>query len=263
MNIFEFSGLEIRSVVKVENKQTGSQYIQYNKFIDFYQLIYVLNGKAEVVFDDTVIINNPGTIVFLPKGQCKEYCAKILDDETCIGIFFDADFKATPTLVSEMLNKNANLSVLFEKMCRIWLRKEVGYYNKCMSLFYSIMAEIELSMSKYMPSNKGKKIDCAVEYIQEHYTDSNFRYDKLHILCGISYTYFKQLFEERFFMTPSEYVSNLKIQHACELLISKLFSVSEVAGLCGFLDISYFSKVFKKQMGICPSEYMKNAHLYR
>ena len=64
-------------------------------------------------------------------------------------------------------------------------------------------------------------------------------------------------------MTPSEYVSNLKIQHACELLISKLFSVSEVAGLCGFLDISYFSKVFKKQMGICPSEYMKNAHLYR
>jgi two-component system response regulator YesN len=40
-----------------------------------------------------------------------------------------------------------------------------------------------------------------------------------------------------------------------ELLLTGEYSVSEVAGLAGFNDISYFSREFKRATGVSPSEY--------
>ena len=114
---------------------------------------------------------------------------------------------------------------------------------------------MELSSLKYIPNHKSEKLNTAIEYIHAHYTDSQFQYALLPSLCGISYTYFKKLFLERFCMTPSEYIKNLKLRLACELLLSNQFSVTQVAEACGFQDLCYFSKFFKANVGIAPSQY--------
>ncbi len=258
MDIFKISNIQIKSVIKVHNKSTGSRYMQYGDFSDFFQLIYVVNGEAEVVFNGTDIINKPGTIVFLPQGECRDYRAKILEDEDCFAIFFHADFPVLPKEAFHSFLKNTNILLMFEKMHRTWLKKDTGYYNKCISIFYSILAEMEFTISKYTPRRKTDKINNAVDYIHEHYTESDFPFNKLHTLCGISYTYFKKLFMERFFTTPSDYVRKLKIQHACELLITNNFSVTQVAHACGFSDVCYFSKVFKSETGVSPDTFRKS-----
>lgn len=255
MDIYNISNLKIKSVIKVINKVTESQLIQYDNFLNLFQLIYVISGKAKVVFDNTAIVNEPGNIVFLPQGHFANYYAKILEEEECIAVFFQADFPTENSLLSQNFIKNTKFPVLFEKLYQIWQRKEPGFYNQCMSVFYSILSEMELSSSKYLPNNKSNKLNKAIEYIHAHYTDSQFQYELLPSLCGISYTYFKKLFMERFCMTPSEYIKNLKIQLACELLLSNQFSVSQVAETCGFQDLCYFSKFFKTNVGISPSKY--------
>ena len=257
MDIFNLSHVEMKSVVKAQNKATGSQTIQYGKYLKYYQLIYVIKGEAEIVFNDTVFLNKPGTVVLLPEGVCSSYHAQIISDEDCIAVFFRAEFSERPRLLVKSFCKNAKLPALFEKMHQIWLRKEPGYYNRCMSLFYAALSEMELSASKYMPCSKEDKISKAVAYIHAHYADSSFPFNQLHCLCGISYTYFKKLFKERFSVTPASYVRSLKIQRACELLSTEKFSVTEVSNACGFSDVSYFSKVFKKETGVTPSEWIK------
>lgn len=257
MGIYNISQLEIKSVVKAENKATGLQDIQYSKFLSCNQLIYVIKGEAEVVFDNTIIHNKPGNIVFLPQGPCANYHAKIISDEDCIAIFFHGNFPEMPALLSKNFLKNTRLPILFEKLYRLWLRKEPGYYNQCMSVFYSILSEMEHSETKYLPCSKAEKINNAVAYIHEHYADSGFAYQQLHELCGISYTYFKKLFLERFSVTPSTYVRHLKIQRACELLSTNKFTVTEVALACGFPDVCYFSKVFTNETGTVPSKWGK------
>ncbi len=257
MNIYNISNVEIQSVVKAENKATGSQYIQYGRFLKFFQLIYVVKGEAEIVFNDTVFINKPGTIVLLPEGACSNYQARIISDEDCIAVFFHGDFPVHPQLFTKSFLKNTKLPSLFEKLYQVWLRKEPGYYNKCMSIFYSVLAEMELSASKYIPCSKEDKINRAVAFIHEHYADSSFPYHQLHALCGISYTYFKKLFIARFSVTPSSYVRHLKIQRACELLSTNEFNVTQVALACGFSDVAYFSKVFKNETGVAPSKWGK------
>ena len=66
MNI---SNPEIKSVLKAENKAKDTPFIRYAKVQDFFQLIFVLSGEAEVVFNDTIITNKPGTVVFVPKSE--------------------------------------------------------------------------------------------------------------------------------------------------------------------------------------------------
>ena len=255
MDIFKLTNVEIKSVVKAHNPATGSQSVQYGKFLRFYQLIYVVKGEAEIVFNNTVFINKPGSVVLLPAGACSCYRAKIISDEDCVAVFFHADFPQPPDLLTKCFAKSAALPTLFEKMYQTWMRKEPGYYNQCMSLFYAVLSEMERCTTKYMPCRKEEKISKAVDYIHAHYADSDFSYDRLHCLCGISYTHFKNIFKERFSVTPAVYVRTLKVQRACELLSTNKFSVAEVALACGFSDVPYFCKVFKKETGITPGSW--------
>jgi AraC-like DNA-binding protein len=57
--------------------------------------------------------------------------------------------------------------------------------------------------------------------------------------------------------TPVEYIREMRMSRAAELLSQGKFSVSEVMYTVGFSNSSYFSKCFSKEYGMTPTEYMK------
>ena len=58
-------------------------------------------------------------------------------------------------------------------------------------------------------------------------------------------------------MTAIEYVSEIKIATAAELLVSTSLSVSEIVKRTGYIDNSSFTRKFKQVKGMTPSEYRK------
>ncbi len=52
-----------------------------------------------------------------------------------------------------------------------------------------------------------------------------------------------------------DYLSNLRIQKAEELLMRPEFKISEVAELVGYNDSGYFIKVFKNKLGCTPNQF--------
>jgi AraC-like DNA-binding protein len=58
-------------------------------------------------------------------------------------------------------------------------------------------------------------------------------------------------------LTPIQYVKQLRLQRAAELLTSTNRRIADIAAQCGFQDISYFTRSFKAQEGMLPSEYRK------
>jgi len=63
--------------------------------------------------------------------------------------------------------------------------------------------------------------------------------------------------------SASEVLFELKIQEAKVMLLQTDSSISEIAELLGFKDISYFGKFFKKQTGQSPANYRKMIDLYQ
>ncbi|MBL4728012.1 MAG: helix-turn-helix domain-containing protein [Gammaproteobacteria bacterium] len=55
--------------------------------------------------------------------------------------------------------------------------------------------------------------------------------------------------------SPLQYLQNLRIEHAQELLKQSNLAVSEVADMVGYQDASYFTSLFKKATTVTPVEY--------
>lgn len=58
-------------------------------------------------------------------------------------------------------------------------------------------------------------------------------------------------------LSGNEFIKNIRLKKAVQLLESENYNVSEIAYKVGFNDPSYFSRIFKKQYGKAPSEYIE------
>lgn len=101
-------------------------------------------------------------------------------------------------------------------------------------------------------------IDSALRYVQE-----NFRRDISLEDCadavGISPYYLSHLFSEKEHETFVEYLSEVRIEEAKRLSRETDMTAAEIAGSCGYSNITYFYRVFKKAVGFPIGEYRKKA----
>jgi two-component system response regulator YesN len=98
-------------------------------------------------------------------------------------------------------------------------------------------------------------VDMAKEYTQEHYHESDISINKLCSHLHISAGYFSTIFKKETKMTFVNYLLQIRMDAAMELLRSTDLKAFEVAEKVGYSDPNYFSFSFRKQVGISPKEY--------
>ena len=74
---------------------------------------------------------------------------------------------------------------------------------------------------------------------------------------GFNATYFSTLFKKETGQNFTDYLTELRIGKARELLSGDKVSVQDVAEMVGYSDLKYFSRLFKKSTGVSPSDYKK------
>ena len=97
----------------------------------------------------------------------------------------------------------------------------------------------------------------AVEYMHESFSDPELTVDSIASKYGMSGTYFRRLFAERFSTTPLKYLNKLRFSLATELLLSNYYTVEEISERCGFNNVNYFSLFIKQRTGMPPSVYRR------
>lgn len=73
----------------------------------------------------------------------------------------------------------------------------------------------------------------------------------------MSPNYLRSRFKNAYGQTILEYLTEFRLQKACELLMDKTLKVKDVSQMTGYENISYFSQVFVKKYGVTPNEYRK------
>lgn len=92
------------------------------------------------------------------------------------------------------------------------------------------------------------------KYISEHFTEPSLNLLQISQACGISQVYIRKLFSDVMHISPTSYITFLRIRYARDLLASGE-SVSSTAAKAGYSDAFYFSKRFSKEVGMPPSQY--------
>ena len=97
-------------------------------------------------------------------------------------------------------------------------------------------------------------IDRAREYIQNNYKN-DISLDDVSREIDISPYYFSKIFKEAMGENFIEYLTNLRIEKAKELLDKTDMSMKEICVEVGYSNPNYFSRIFKKNVGVTPTEY--------
>jgi AraC-like DNA-binding protein len=136
--------------------------------------------------------------------------------------------------------------------------KEQFLYRRHRAAAMSVLYDILASLSSEAQAREGNGLLApAMQYLEEHFTDPDLHNGLLSKQAHISEVYFRRLFKETYHTTPRQYILDLRLKRAKELLCGDVMSVSRVAELCGFAGVYHFCRVFRQEMGQTPSEYRR------
>ncbi len=217
-------------------------------------LVYHTSGERYYQFKGIILPARPGDLLYLPKSS--DYTVKTVESGGCFAINFDySDTTAFAPFSFKVKNPGTFLDC-FKQSEHAWRTKTSGFEMKCKSALYEILftlrKEYELG---YISRDTVEILKPALHYIHAEYTGENITIPYLANLCGVSETYFRQIFKKTLGISPLKDMNELKFTRAKELLSSGMYSIREIAELSGFHDESYFSREFKKVTGTAPSEY--------
>lgn len=102
-------------------------------------------------------------------------------------------------------------------------------------------------------------------YMEEQMDNAELTIDEFAEQLMLSRTIFYRKLKSIVGLTPVDFIREIRIKRAVQLIDSDEYNFSQVAYMTGFNDPKYFSKCFKKVIGITPSEYKerKNNSLIR
>jgi len=105
-------------------------------------------------------------------------------------------------------------------------------------------------------SKSGNLLAAAREYIDSRYPDSRLKVEDIAKHFYIQQRYLLKIFKEGVGMSVSDYLVEIRMQKAKELLASgRNLQITNIAESVGYADPAHFSKSFKKHTGLSPSEY--------
>lgn len=145
----------------------------------------------------------------------------------------------------------------FSFLFREFMFRQQGYQEMTASLATSILIKLGRFSSHKNPEELRNRLEVSTEYIHEHYTE-NLKITSLAAMEHLCESRFRELFREAFGLSPNDYIIQLRLNHAADLLTISDLSISEIAGLCGYTDALYFSRLFRKKNGIAPGFYRRN-----
>lgn len=170
-------------------------------------------------------------------------------------------------LVNRLLEKSALALEIYGRTKKTVIKKlqEMHDQNPEKRLLSLLEILIILSESReiksilstgYSANNSGdtERINKVFEYIMNNYT-SEIYVQQIASELNMSVASFSRYFKYHTGKTFSDYVTEIRIGHACRMLMENTYSISEISYQSGFDNLSNFYRHFKKTIGIIPKEY--------
>ncbi|AZB40971.1 AraC family transcriptional regulator [Bacillus sp. FJAT-42376] len=116
---------------------------------------------------------------------------------------------------------------------------------------YEYVSEMDKEMDEWPES-----VVSAVLFARHSY-DSPIGPDEMADASGLSRYHFTRMFKKNTGLTPIQYLTNIRVAKAVELLTHTKYTIEEIAGLVGYTNANYLNKVCRKVTGKSPGQIRK------
>lgn len=212
-------------------------------------LHYIVSGFGTFRYKEAVWEIRPGDIFVIPPYEETYYEASKTLPWNYIWIGFTCT-DALPDVFSQPVIHCPEAGIVFEKMllCGDMENGKSAYLSGCLWKLLSVLLE--------QKAPESRPIDKALHYMQAEYASSLSITDIAKRL-NLDRSYFSTLFTSQMGISPKEYLINLRLGKAVDLMLQHGETPSTAAASVGYSDLYQFSKIFKKKYGVSPRNYVK------
>lgn len=268
------------------NKWTENREIDGVHCHDFVEITYIISGDGSHMIDNATMKVKTGDVFFINPGTYHAFISNGSEPLSVIncmlmpelfelsGIELDAFPMFVADLVCDLVfseevsekpflyvqDRHCKIKYSYEHALREYIEKDDGYETVILGdvlqiLVYFLRAyEKQHNFASHAKAVQTKYIKQVLNYIHEQYC-MKISLKDLSNIALLSPNYLSKIFKEMTGETISQYISNIRIEHACEMLRDTKKSVDKIAEETGFGDAGNFRRAFRKQMGISPQVY--------
>lgn len=273
-------GLEFPLFVQYLQQQRNTPLHTHN----FVELVCVSGGCGQHLLANTKLPLKRGDVFVIPRGMAHGYATDKKDPLALFNLFFIPEKLPVQQLdlhdssgfqrlfipetarpdsyphfhVAE--NEMLELERLFNEMIRESSSPRQASHTCRIALLMLIMCRLSriCSVETAAPEQKTEPayFPEIKKYLNKHYKE-DCPIALLAKLARMSKSKFMSSFKLAAGISPLQYLLELRITHACELLTASEMSISEIAFDSGFNDSNYFTRTFHNHVGLTPRDYRK------
>lgn len=217
----------------------------------YYEIIICTKGSGICHFNNESICVTPGKILIIPplvehKNQCVSTYERIWIHND-FKQFFNID---SPVIVNDTPSGEGTqlARLLYENR-----HSNPEYINALGNAFAHFVLQ-----NIHSDNQLHSAIKEISKEISENFSDLNIDISKILDKSGYAQDYIRNHFKKTTGKTPVEFLTDIRISHACYLIdtYQKTLSFNEIAEKCGYSDYAYFSRRFKQFAGMSPRKYL-------
>lgn len=230
-----------------------------------YEILLVDDGGFNVLIDDRIYTGYKYDIFTISPYMAHKNNGGMDHQRTAVN--FPTEYLKkyfTPRAISRLLKCfSSEMHTLTEDdFC--FVASELARLGKDPDEFYRLANVLERIESSGEPQSRLKATNGNSKYSNEITEYINRRYNRSLTLAELSdrlcasREHLCRVFRAETGMTIGDYLSKVRIMHACDLLRTTDSKITEIAMAVGYESLGYFNRVFKKETGMTPSEFIKS-----
>ena len=232
-----------------------------------YQLLFIASGKTHFYIGGKDQVVTAGHMVlFQPKeeqhyeyfgedkpevywvhftGSAVKEILRSYDIPLDEHIFFSGTPAAYTQLFKNMIEEFQTCRVGYKEMLEMNLRQ-----------LFMMIQRTRLEKPPIVTTAVQLEMDYARQYFHDHYNEP-INIEEYALSRHTSISLFMRNFKKVFGVSPKQYILNIRMNNAQNLLESTDYTVAEIAAIVGYDNSLYFSRIYHKQKGQAPSDYRK------
>ena len=246
-----------------------------------FEINFIISGRAEFICGDNRFISSEGDIIIIPPNMLhaiyphenfRQRYDTVVFSPGMLGI--SENDRCAAECIKPLANGGAEINTLITPKHIYYeeLKTTVQNIFSCakgntprldmlmkselLRLFWLLEESGDIFRTAENMVSRSAVMRPVIEYMNENFSEA-VTVEQLAEITHLSKSCFMRRFKDTAGVGAIEYLSQLRIKKACEILSVTDKSAAETAFECGFRNLSNFNRQFRKIVGCTPREYRK------
>ncbi|MDD4970492.1 MAG: AraC family transcriptional regulator [Paludibacter sp.] len=241
-----------------------------------YEINLVLNDRGKRIVGDTIEPFGELDLVMIGPNLSHSWQGEIINGNHVITIQFSEQLLNFQILQKRMfasikqLLLESSRGLTFSLETKLLIKDKILMLTKMQGFhtvleFLSILYDLSTAERHVLVSNmfdtkdtvrtsKSRRIAKVCDYIETN-IEEQIKLSDVAALVNMSESAFSHFFKKKTNCTFIDYITNLRIAKACQMLSETSHNIAEICYTSGFNNLSNFIRIFKKKKGMTPNEY--------